>query len=202
MNTSENDLPFIVPDIPVKKIKKVYDEDSFLTIPRPNLYSFFDNLLKIKDKKFLLESENDIEVWENEVDEKIEKVINLLDNFLENILEYKEELGLELRKYLYKSKLEKISYFDVQAHMTSSVYDGISDGLDSIESENRFEYEKYVDLEEYVIYQTLTRSNRSKFILIVMPKLHSSVFNSKKEEDFDMYYKLDLTKEYKLHYNL
>jgi len=198
-NLSKEDLPFTVPKNSIKQIKKVIlDENSFRTISRPDLYSFFDNILKIRDKKFLLESEKDIDIWEEDINNKIEKVINLLDGFLENIVLYRDTLSSELRKYLCKSKLEEITYFDVHTYMSSKIWD-IQEGL-KIEEDGKFDYEKYVDLEEFSIYQILSKPDKSKFILILIPSYKNPkiLINFKKEDDSNKYYRLDLTEAYKL----
>ena len=98
---------------------------------------------KIVDKKILITSEEDIKVWEDDVDDKIEKSILMLDGFLENIVLYKEYISSQLKKHYYKNKLETLFITDVNSYMMSEHWSS----EESFKSdEERFKYEDYVDL--------------------------------------------------------
>ena len=199
----KNDLPFEAPDRnKIKEQKKVFNEDKFLSISRPNIYALFDEMYKILNKKILISSPQDIEVWSEDIYNKIEKSIKMLDKFLENIVLHEEYIRTELKKFFYKSKLESLIITEVDSYMMSEYWDNEEFYK---KDEEKFPYENYVDSEEYGIYQVLTKKDHSKFLLILVPALkiqrqEQGIFD--KKSNFTTYYRLDLTEEYKQFYNL
>ena len=198
-----NDLPF---KVPVKKIddgaKKVLSEDKFRSVSRPNLYAIFDEMYQILNKKILINSPKDIEIWSDDIHQKIEKSISMLDNFLENVVKHEHFIRTELNKFFYKSRLEPLISTEVDSYMMSAYW--TNDEFYKADEE-RFKYEDYVETEDYGIYQVFTKKDKTKFLLILVPALkmkrqEQGIFD--KKSTFTTYYRLDLTEEYKQFYNL
>lgn len=176
-----------------EEVKKI-DKETFLTLPRPDIYKPFDNIFNILNKKMLIDSKEDIKVWEDDLEKKIVNCVQNVDDFLSKVLEAKAEISISLKRYYYEGKIKEILQMEVQSYMQSELWEQEEMFKDE---DKRFPYTNYVS-DKYCVYQALTKKGGNRFILILILCFEGIkeqlVF--KKKDLSSNYYLLDLTEEY------
>jgi len=147
-----------------------------------NPFIVFDGLINILNKKI---TEKELSFWNEEFETKVNDSIFIFKDHLKKFKELKENIYSKKIREIYRLKFEEINEEKAYSLLGSSMFDS-SDII-----ETNFNFQKYLDLSKWAIYQTFKDEENKVFFVLLLEK--KTIIKVKEPSQ---YYKLDLSNEY------